>query len=80
MYTVYALYLANVKFGELECKCKLVEIQFGEQDDNDAEYDCVGVYIYSKFGDKVKIVSKSLVENTCEVSYKWATLHRFREK
>ena len=45
MYTVYALYLANVKFGELEYKCKLVEIQFGEQDDIDVEYDCVGVYI-----------------------------------
>ena len=37
-YTVYAVYLAIIKFGELECKCKLVDILFGKEDDIDVDY------------------------------------------
>ena len=32
-HTVYTVYLADSKFGELEHKFKLMNIQFGEQDD-----------------------------------------------
>ena len=37
--TVYVVYLVNIKVDELERKCKLVDIQFGEDDDIDV--DCL---------------------------------------
>ena len=37
-YTQYS-YLANVKVGKLERKCKLADIWFGKQDDTDV--DCL---------------------------------------
>ena len=36
-YTKYVVYLANNKFGELEHKCKLVDIKFVQQDDIDVD-------------------------------------------
>ena len=36
-YTMYTLYSANIKLGELERKCKLPDICFGEQDDIDVD-------------------------------------------
>ena len=40
-YTVCVIYLANMKFGELERRYTLVDIQFGEQQNIDV--DCITV-------------------------------------